>query len=99
MASSSSTSNTVPQLVLTATDESALLSRRSSPIPPVLCTYVLTQSDYESDLMCEIDELIRHFLIRCNRQHPYHKEFRRTIDCFHHNKYNIVLTIDRSADP
>jgi hypothetical protein len=61
---------------------------------PILPPQILTENEYEDNLMELIDQMIYRFLNRPNRRSPYRTIFRWTFDDEPHLSYSVIVKIE-----
>jgi len=66
-----------------------------SPTIPRLTPLTFNEPNYEDLLIGTINELVRDFLTRIDRDYSYDEEFEWTLNLRHNIKYNILLRIHR----
>ena len=77
--------------------EEILDSSVAFTLTPTLPGQVLTEYDYEDNLMELVDELIHKFLSRTNRPSPYRSLFTWTFDDGPNLSYSVVLKVEEPS--
>jgi hypothetical protein len=104
--SSSATEQHEPETTSQNTISSAIQSQEvhTDSVSPILTPVlppdgqVLTEADYEDNLVNRMDELICNFLNRPNPQYPYHGLFRWTFDDERNLNYSVLVMINQPSD-